>query len=162
MDSITFQKNEALSKNRVLKGLPRIRYVLSRLESCSQSNLKQKPSWHNPIENQKIVVKCQLMKQVAVLTTGQYFGQDSLDCESAQKRNATCQATNDEKVFVAILMKNDFLRIFSEQQRINEHLSISQIIQFDIFRKLRLSKMKQNFDLFYDPKTQGNFVKKRG
>ena len=81
------------------------------------------------------------MYEVACLTAGQSFGQDSLLSEQAKKRNATCSVHGD-KVITAILTKQDFQRVLYEQERIKIEGKLSNIELFGLFNSIHKRKLR--------------------
>ena len=102
------------------------------------------------------------MEEVSRLGPGLHFGQDSLMTErDHMKRNATCKATQDGKVIVVVLTKNDFKRILREEERIIQQKCISEITQFDLFTHVSKRKLSLYYRLFYHAETKGCYSKQR-
>ena len=58
-------------------------------------------------------------------------------------------------------MKNDFKRLLSEQERAIEQMCINNIFKFDLFKTITKLKLKNTFQLFYDPNSNCSYKKNR-
>ena len=59
------------------------------------------------------------------------------------------------------MTKNDYKRVLFEHERTKIENKISFISQFEMFKSVSKRKMKNTYRLFYDPKTEGAYVKSR-
>ena len=95
---------------------------------------------------QHIQLKMVVMEEVADLSDGKDFGEQSLIDD--KPRNATI-FVKSEKLVAAILTKDDYLMVLgeSEKRKIDEKVRLIQ--QFDMFKAISRHKLKNIYRFFF-------------